>query len=194
MVIRNRVKPFIPFIITALLAVVLFFLVGDFLQSVIITPLLYVIWFLTLLTESIPQGILWVGFLLIVMIIAAASLKQENHQKMPIHQLPIQNSGQVEKWARLLGHAQNDKFTKWRLANELKRLTRRLLWHSDDREKAKVQDDLELPVEIRQFFEAQQPTIQPIWARLNKDTTEETDSALDLDPDVVIQYLEERVL
>ena len=187
----NRIKPYILLVFTIFLALVLFFLVRDFLRTVIIGPLLYVIWFVTLIAESIPQGVIWAGFILLMMIIAFVSLRKREPEISPAGQPSSHNSGQVEKWARLLEFAKKDRFTKWRLANELKRLTRKLLSPLDDPEL--IQNHPDIPVEIIAFFEAQQPTKRPFWEWLNSSTTGETETALDFDPDVVIEFLEKRL-
>jgi len=187
----NRIKPYILLVFTIFLALVLFFLVRDFLRTVIIGPLLYVIWFVTLIAESIPQGVIWAGFILVMMIFAFVSLRKREPEISPAGQPSSRNSGQVEKWARLLEFAKKDRFTKWRLANELKRLTRKLLSPLDDSEL--IQNHPEIPAEIIAFFEAQQPTKRPFWEWLNSNTTGETETALDFDPEVVIEFLEKRL-
>jgi hypothetical protein len=51
--------------------------------------------------------------------------------------------------------------------------------------------ELDLPPEIIAFFEARQPARDPFWKRTN--LTDKDKTALDLDPEVVIQYLETSV-
>lgn len=191
MVVSKKVKPFIPLIISLLLAFILYLLVEDFLRTVIIGPLLYVIWFVSLIVESLPQGVIWAGFILVMLFIAFASLGGGKVEQPPASQPPWKYSGQVQKWARLLDH--KDKFTRWRLATELKRLTRKLLSPSDDLETNNTQDHPELPTAINSYFEAQQPTKTPFWDWINNKNDERSEDALDLDPEVVIQYLEEQL-
>jgi hypothetical protein len=128
-----------------------------------------------------------------MLIIAFASLRNEKHEEYYARQLPSWNTGSVEKWANLLDNAQKDRFTKWRLANELKRLTRRLISNPDSEESVHDQYLLELPEEIAAYFEAQQPTRVPLREWLSNYQSDEPDAPLDLDPEVVIQYLENRL-
>ena len=72
--ISNRYTRFIPLIISLLLAMFLFLLVKDFLRTVILEPLLYVFWFIGLVLESIPQGVIWVGFILVMLIYATQTI------------------------------------------------------------------------------------------------------------------------
>ena len=64
----KKISPFIPLILTLLLALVLFFSVEDFLRSVLIGPLLYVAWFVSLIAESLSHAVIWAGFLIIMLI------------------------------------------------------------------------------------------------------------------------------
>ena len=132
MVAINRIKRFIPLIISIMLALVLFFLVEDFVRTVIIGPLLYVIWFVSLVVDSIPQGVIWAIFILVMLVIALTSLRSNRAENQPVGWRDYQKYGPVERWSRLLTQAKKDKFTRWRLANELKRLTRKLLSSDDD--------------------------------------------------------------
>jgi hypothetical protein len=183
---------FLPLILTLLFALVLFLLVKDFLKTVIIEPLLFVFWFLTLLLESIPQGVIWVIFILIMMIIAISGLRKNEEKKWEASNHYNPKMGKVEKWARILDHAQKDKFTKWRLANELKRLTKKIVNPEMDHQKSMRRGVAVLPSEISDFFEAQQPIRTSIWDWLNRNDSTDPNSALDLDPEIVIQYLEEQ--
>ncbi len=191
MVISKQYKRFVPLIISFLLALFLFLLVKDFIRTVILEPLLYVFWFIGVILESIPQGVIWVGFILVMLIITLASFKKGEPQKSQSDQLFYSKSGRVEKLARILNRAQSDRFTKWRLANELKRLTRKLLTPPDEQKKSINYQALELPREITAFFEAQQPKKLSIWEWFGNREYDET--ALDLDPEIVIQYLEKRM-
>ena len=56
-----------------------------------------------------------------------------------------------------------------------------------------TQNHPEIPTEITAFFEAQQPTKRAFWEWLNNSTPDETETALDFDPEVVIEFLEKRL-
>lgn len=189
---NKKLAPFIPLIGSLLMALVLVFLVEDFVQTVIVGPVLYTIWLLTLVVQSLPQGVLWAGFIILMLGVAYASLPNPAKLHASTWRPPIWNVGQVEKWTRLLENTQGTRFSKWRLAQELERLTRDI--HAplyEQRSKWVDLTSLELPAEIAAFFEVRQPSNPPFWKRIKR-TDEEAESALDLDPEVVIQYLEER--
>jgi len=193
MVNRKQLKPFIPLILSLFLALGLVFIVDDFVQTVIVIPLLYTIWFVSLIVQSLPQGILWAGFIFVLLIVSFANLPKGKNPGSSTWRPLARKSGQVEKWTQLLENTQNTRFSKWRLAQELKRLTRKLQSPiNDDGWRSVDIVDLGLPSEIFAFFEAGQPSHFPFWKRLIS-ASEETETALDLDPEVVIQFLEERL-
>ena len=99
-----------------------------------------------------------------------------------------QTKGQVEKWVQLLENGQSNPFSRWILAKELKRFTRKLLTNAEDLHLSQNElNNMELPDEIRAFFDASQPSSD------QEQFGQPSENALDLDPEIVIQYLEEKV-
>lgn len=193
MVNKDRLKPYIPLAISLLMGLVLFFLTEDFIVTVILLPLLHVIWFLSLIAQSIPQGVLWAIFIIIMLIITYKSLSKEQKPRLRIAQTTTANSGTVERWVLSLENAQTSSYSKWRLAQKLKRLTQELLSQIDEKEGVILDlDGLELPLEIRDYFEAKHPLHISFWDRLTR-KSKGTDKALDLDPEVVLQHLKKRL-
>jgi energy-coupling factor transporter transmembrane protein EcfT len=193
MVNKKRLKPYIPLMISLLFGLVLFFLVEDFLVRVIVQPLLRVVWFVSLIVQNLPQGVLWGGFIFIMLIVTFASFTKGKKPDSLAWQTPTKNPGTVEIWARLLENAQISKYSKWRLAQKLKRLTQELLSPTDGDERVNIDlSELELPVEIRAYFEEQQPSSDSHRERGNQ-KNEEAEMALDLDPEVVLQHLKKRL-
>ena len=190
--LNRKLAPFIPLIGSLLMALVLVFIVEDFVQAVIVGPVLYTIWLLTLIVQSLPQGVLWAGFIVVMLGVAYTSFPEQIKPRSSTWRPPMWNVGQVEKWTHLLENTRRTRFSKWRLAQEMERLTRDLYaplfgegWKRVDLSR------LELPAEIAAFFEARQPSNVPFWKRIKR-ADDEDKSALDLDPEVVIQYLEQR--
>jgi len=193
MVIKKRLKPYIPLLISLLLGLFLFFLVDDFIVNIIILPFLKVIWFFSLIVESLPQAVLWIGYVFVMLIITLNNLTKGMKTIKTTRSIPRINERAVERWARLLENAQGSRYSKWRLAQELKRLTLKLSSPIDQEEGFGYDiSGLELPVEIRAYFEAHHPFNDTIVERLNK-KSREADVALDMDPEVVLQYLKERL-
>jgi hypothetical protein len=137
--------------------------------------------------------VLWASFLFVMLLLSFASPLNRKKTRSTIWQPPTSNVGKVEKWHRLLSGTQTTRFSKWRLAQELKHLTRNLHTSIEGEGWKRVKlTDLDIPPEISYYFEARQPSNDPILKRLFS-AGEQTETALDLDPEIVIQYLEERL-
>lgn len=193
MVNKKRLRPFIPLMISLLLGLILFTLVEGFVVEVIIQPLLHVIWFVSLIVDSLPQGVLWTGFIIVMMIVTYGSFKKKGKPGSYTWGAPIKNIGAVESWAQILEKSQNSQYSKWRLAQKLKHLTQALLAHIDIAESASNGiSKLDLPVDIRAYFEVKLPSRVSFLERL-KQKGEESEIVLDLDSEVVLQYLKKRL-
>ena len=188
---KEKIKSYIPLFITLGLGLFLFFQVENFIRTVLVIPMLYLAWTISVVVESIPQAFLWgvFVFLMLVAVFSGSEAEQTPHRsrKQMITELP----GTVESWAQLLEIAQKSRFSRWRLANRLKRLTWRLLSPTDEND-FPIYDfsGLELPADIKAYFDAGQPAK---LRRLNwfNEANDEPDEAaiLDLDVEIVIDYL-----
>jgi hypothetical protein len=190
MVNKKSLKPYLPLIFSLLLGLFLFFLVEDFFNTFIIRPLLYVIWFFYLVIQSIPQALIWFGFILAMLVISYSRWARKKQSSMRTGKLSLsRKSSPVEKWTRLLKNAQISRLSKWRVAQELKILTWNVLAPHQDEQDSRVDlSCLSLPQEINDYFAAPQPSNSPPGSR-----HAEAQKALDLEPEVVIRYLEEQL-
>jgi hypothetical protein len=193
MVIKKQLRPYIPLVVSLLLGLVLFYLVDDFVVNIIILPLMKVVWFLSLIVQSLPQAVIWIVSVLVLLIITIASLTKGEKTAKTFYRMSRANTGSVELWARLIENAQRSVYSKWRLAQKLKRLTWKLLSPIDNQQTINYDlSGVELPEEIRVYYEAQHPFNRSFRERFNP-KNKETDLALELDPEVVLQYLKERL-
>jgi hypothetical protein len=193
MVSKKRLEPYIPLMISLSLGLVLYFLVNDFVVVVFVKPLLRAIWYISLFVQSLSQGVLWVGFIFIMLVVTYANLSKGEKTTSSALTTTATNTGTVEIWARMLENAQTSKYSRWRLAQRLKRLTQKLLSPFDQDSRGQMDlSGLELPEEISAYFEVPHPSIESLWERLLH-RGEEPETALDLDPEIVIQHLQERL-
>lgn len=192
MVHKNRLKAYIPLIFSAIFGLVLFFLVDNFVVKVLVQPLLGLVWLLSLVLRSLPQGVLWAGFVILMLVVILNSFKKQQKTYHSAWQPGVRNAGPVETWAKLLESSQDSWYAKWRLSKELRHLSRSLLSPASEDETPRVDlSELELPAEIWDYFDAQNPANVPRAKRSNQDL--QTYQALSLDPEVVLQYLRNRL-
>jgi hypothetical protein len=92
--------------------------IRGFLAETLITPLLYLVWGAVRIFESIPQGIIWLTFVLAASIVALASVwggrRNDAH-----HADAGAPRGRVYEWQRLVALAQRHDYSRWRMAQRL---------------------------------------------------------------------------
>jgi hypothetical protein len=181
-----------------LLATVLIFVVEDFVRQVIVTPLLYASWFVTLVLGSLPQWVFWAAFVVIALIIARKSMAGGTAARQRVWAPPASFLGPVVTWAALLDRSKTQEYARWRLAQGLKRLTQDILAlekRSDfyGREEEWKNSKRILPSAIEAYFDAPPPESQPLFRLWRRGRADGHSAALDLAPDTVVQYLEERL-
>jgi len=92
--------------------------IRGFLAETLITPLLYLIWGAVRIFESIPQGIIWLTFVLAASIVALVSVwgGRRNDAQHADAGAP---RGRVYEWQRLVALAQRHDYSRWRMAQRL---------------------------------------------------------------------------
>ena len=193
MVNKKGLKTYLPLFLSLIFGLVLFFVVDDFVIDVLVIPFLWMVWFLSLLVRSIPQGIFWVVFVLFMFVLTLSYIRKRRVKEARTTRRLTRKLGKVEKWARLLESAKTYPYSKWRLSQQLRRLTQRVLspLHEYDR-LGKPASDLQLPPPIKTYFEAEQPYGFSIMKRLGSRSTN-TSKDLDLNPEEVIRFIESRI-
>ncbi len=183
---ENRLKAYIPLIVTSLLALALYFVVDDFVVEVLVEPFLNLLWFISLIVRSISQGILWAAFLIIMFLIVVSGLKGGPPNPLQGRQARARSAGRVETWAMRLESAKKSRYAQWRLAMELRQLTRELYSPYEGEERVRLDlGDLELPDEIRAYLEAPHP-VGRRWLKRKPPAGSAPSDPLDLDPATVV--------
>jgi hypothetical protein len=178
----------------ALPIVVAAIVVRGFIRDVIVVPLFYAGWTIQQIVSSISQPLIWYGFLLLIVILAARSLLA----RQPIAYLRHpegEERGRIEGWVRLLDQAERSSFSRWRLAQRLGQLALEMLGEEEHLTQRQLWRRLEngslpMPPEIQAYLKARaRParTGNPLLRRRQEATP------LDLDPQRVVEYLEATV-
>lgn len=192
---KNR---FFPLIISLLLTGVLLFTVKDFMRYVIVEPLLYIVWFVSLVLGSLPQGIFWVIFIIIALVIASKSLTTGKSSKPKDEVVALRNQGSVTTWFRLLERANTQEYSKWDLARTLRKFTWEILSTDEQLTAHKEKDPWQeftssLPPEISAYFEAGLASFQPTARRWSRLPSNNPPRALELEPERIVEYLEKQL-
>ncbi len=191
---KNR---FLPLMISLLVAIVLVFVVEDFVRQVIVIPLLYASWFLALVLGSLPQWVFWVVFVITALVIANKSMAQDKTIRRQPWTPRASHRGPVATWSALLEGSKTQEFSRWRLAQALTKLTQDILFQEPfnlrEREERWADFKTFLPPQVEASFKAPLPDarlLSRLWCRRRG---KGRFTAPDLDPEIVVKYLEDRL-
>jgi len=188
-------RRFLPLVASLLLTIVLVIAVEDFLRQVIVDPLLQVAWFVTLVLGSIAQEIYWALFIILALVIARKSLVKGKTLGRKSPTLKISNQGPVAIWCVLLERAEAQAFSRWRLAQAFRKLTRDLLSPEESLNQRPQNDwgqvKSVLPPEIVAYLEAPLPSYRGIARLWRRRRANGHAMDLDIDPEHIVTYLEE---
>jgi len=183
---------YLPLAVVLLATAVLVLALDNFLQDVVIQPLLYTLWFAGLVLSSLHQSVFWGVLLLVALVLILRSLGGGERSVTTVPEKRYPSQGQVRRWMGLLERAENQRFARWNLAQTLRKLTQETL--SPDERRAKRRDPIEhkLPPDIAHYFDAKLPPAQSLSLRQRLQTKPSQPShPLDLDPEVVVTFLEQ---
>jgi hypothetical protein len=192
---RNR---FLPLGLILLLAIFLTLVSHNYMREAIVTPLLYVVWVGRLIFESIPQIVIWAIFLFIALLVAGKSL-MKNRPLSPQRQHPETiEPERIEAWLKLLRRANQDDYYKWQLAQRLQKLTLEALAFNERLELKQVRQllsagRLDIPPEIQAYLEVGMTSFSHSLGARSRFRLREQPSPLDLKPEQIIQFLEDRI-
>jgi hypothetical protein len=186
-------RRYLPLAIMLLITAVFVVALDNFLGDVIIQPVLYVIWFAGLVLSSLHQSVFWGVLLFVALVLALRSLggTQPRTSAIPEKRYPTQ--GHVRRWMLLLERAETQRFTRWNLAQSLRKLAQETLGPDDrDRQaKSRAPFDQNLPADIANYFNAKLPPAQSLSLRQRlQRKSSQPSHPLDLNPEVVIDFLE----
>lgn len=179
----------------ALLPVIVMALViDDFVREVIVIPLLYLFWIARLLFKSIPQLVLWAGFVIVALLTAGKSLSK----RKPLLKRRVTETkqyGRVEGWLSLIDRRDQGDYSKWRLAHRLGGLTLETFAYHEGRSLKQVRRQLEsgtldIPPQLRAFLHAGMSSYNPFIRSQRRFRLGAPSAALDLDPEQAVQFLE----
>jgi hypothetical protein len=107
-----------------LAAIVLALLFRDVARTVIVLPLLYLVWLAGLLWRSIPQALIWAIFVIVALRVAVGSLVvRRRRQEEQTRQEQMQNWGRARIWAKWVELAARGGYYQQRTARYIAGLT-----------------------------------------------------------------------
>ena len=196
-------RRYLPLAVVLLVTAVLVVSLDNFLQEMIIQPLLYALWFGGLVLSSLHQSVFWALLLLVALVLILRSLGRGPSVPVTVPEKRYPSQGQVRRWMGLLERAENQRFARWNLAQSLRKLAQETLSpdERDRREKRRNDFEQHLTPDIADYFNAKLPPTQGISLRQRLQINPSRSShpvpshpvpshPLDLDPEVVVTFLE----
>lgn len=187
-------RRYLPLGLLIFITVILAFVLDNFLRDVVLQPLLYALWIGGLILASLHQSVFWGALLLLALVLFVRSLGRGPQVPVTVPEKRYPSQGQVRRWMLLLERAENQRFARWNLAQSLRKLTQDTL-SPDDRQgkqRRRVPVEDRLTPEIANYFNAKLPPAQSLGLRQRlQSKTSQPSNPLDLDPEVVVDFLEQ---
>ncbi|MBX3053473.1 MAG: hypothetical protein KF753_18500 [Caldilineaceae bacterium] len=184
-------RRYLPLALVLLITAILVISLDNFLQEMVIQPILFTLWFAGLVLSSLHQSVFWGVLLFVALVLILRSLGRGERLPKTVPEKRYPSQGQVRRWMGLLERAENQRFARWNLAQSLRKLTQDILSPNERRDKQRAPIELTLPSDIADYFDAKLPPAQSLGLRQRLQTKPSQPShPLDLDPEVVVDFLE----
>jgi hypothetical protein len=186
-----------------LISVPLSFLLRGFTREVFLANIMRLSWLAHLYLDSLPQPILWTLFLLIAVLIAVLSLIKRTGSPKVTTEVEEPSWGRIHSLLQAIYHTSQGIYFKWRLAQYLLNLSIEALAHRErttpERIKQRLMSrTLDVPSDIEAYLLTGLTPVFTVHTNLIeriKRTFGLTSrfSPLDLDPERVVQFLEDQL-
>ncbi len=179
--------------LVTILSGVLLVVARGIVRETIVLPLLYALWSLIYILDGIPQGLIWLGLIMLTIFLALRSLWDTSQSQLG-PSTREDNGATVSGWQRLLAHARHDQYARWRTAQRLVLLAAEQLAQRDNlglrQARQKIEAGLpDMPAQLHAYFRAGLAANRPDQ-RLRTRLRRSQHDPLDLDPAVALDYLE----
>jgi hypothetical protein len=173
--------------------------VSGLVSETLIVPLLYLLWLARVVVASIPQAAIWALLLVLAAPLLWRSLARPRSFRLRPPTPPAPRAP-VASWAELFRRAERDHYGRWLLAQRLSQLALGLLTSQEQRTTSQLwrmlQDEAQgAPVEIRAYLQAGAEAYSALprrWRWPVRGQPAAPRDPLDLDPEVVLRFLEGR--
>ena len=115
----KKLPRWLPLLAMLVVTAILAFVIRDFVRQVIVLPVVYVGWYGWIILSNLPYWIFWGVLLLVVLGVAAASLRRPEEARRPAPPPEARPQGPVTTWYRQLEQAATSVTAERRLARSL---------------------------------------------------------------------------
>jgi hypothetical protein len=208
----KKFRPKLSIILPIVILIILAFTYRNVLRSMVLVPLAYLIFIVRLIAGSIGQQTLWISFVVFSSIIAIISLAIRNEEQPEEAPIEHKYSTRLQVWLHSVGRKERSKYFQWNLAQDLSKLMIEAIAYRQGISHRQVvrrleAGELDLPANITAYLQiSQKPFMHTglakydngnwfsrIWAAISRQIPIEkytTQTPLDLEPEVIIHFLE----
>jgi hypothetical protein len=185
-------KPLFIFLF-ALVCLTAAFVFRRIIYQIVILPLAYVWWWLTLYYRLLPQAVIWILLIFIILFTTMRGLLLEIPWGWSRPLKKKKSQGPIESLAVLIQKSSEGNYYKWTIAQRLGRAARELLDQREGSQGRKkimrfTDRNLDAPQEVSAYLEA---GLNGTFADYPKRSWSRSPrTPLDVDPQQVIEYLE----
>ncbi|MEM7342960.1 MAG: hypothetical protein AAF485_01845 [Chloroflexota bacterium] len=193
-------KQMLPLALILVIASLLTPFAQTFMRDQIVAPLLYGYWIGRIVFESIPQDIVWGVFAVIILLLTLFSLIRQPKPTKPQTVFITAKQPQIEQWAKLIRQADGEHYYKWQLAQQFQKLTLEAIAQQERRPVKQIRQQLnnqeiDLPSDIQAYLKASSTSFGHFAVKRRFFSRQHNEpSPLDLDPEAMVLFLENRFL
>ncbi|MCB0167373.1 MAG: hypothetical protein KDI79_24300 [Anaerolineae bacterium] len=166
-----------------------------FVREVVVIPLLYLLWIGRFVLSAVPHSALWGCYVAVLLLLMSVSLLSRKPKKPRTRPPNAAIEGRVAGLAHLVHQAEHDDYFKWRLAQQLQKLSVDTIAYHTGQSIPEIrrqlqQGRLDLPAELQAYFEAGLKPLGSLAVPRKRFLTNRPATALDLEPATVVRFLE----
>lgn len=190
---RRRLSFLLVFIVSVGLLLTPIF--QTFIREAVVIPLLYLVWVGRFILSAVPHAALWACYVTFLLLVMTVSLLAKRQKKRKPPQLQPDQEDRVAGLAKLIEQAEQDDYFKWRLAQQLQKLSLDTLAYHTGQSIGQIrqqlrQGTLDIPPELQAYFAAGLKPLGSVVTPQKLFATKHSPTALDLDPVEVGRFLE----
>lgn len=182
------------------LSLLLAYLSMDLVRTYLLEPLVYALRIERLLVRLLPQAVWWGAFLLLLAFFAVRSLRYKRNPVSRRAYARPQSLGQARTWSRMVRLSRRGNYSKWLLARNVSELAVAMIAHQERLTPAQTRVALragkvKLPPEVWAYLQVglDAPSFPHYADFLSRLRSARHPSALDLDLEVILTYLEDKI-
>jgi hypothetical protein len=186
--------------LTIPLSLLVAYLLMEVVRRYLLEPMIFAFRIERLIYEALPQALWWGLFIAVLVIIALRSMRLQPVSFTRKPPKPEQRPSRAQAWRRLVAGTSRGTYNRWLLAREIADLTVRVIAHQERISVGQARNRLksgsiQVPPEIQEYVEMglDAPSFRQYTDFLAYMRSSRGSAPLELDPEIIIAYLEDNV-